>query len=170
MKTVNIKRNRGRLCGFIMGLICSTIGLHIAIIFFLTNIIGVRTFSLSGFSQEASVVIAILILLLSIINVVGAAFIRSRRIVGGVLMMAASITLFSVAVLEPFEYMFFFLTAPVGIASAVLAFIPLSDSYINKLAQRQQFKDDLQEFLELKRAERAGTIVKEQETAPDNEW
>lgn len=151
MNTINIKRNRGRLCAFIMGLICSTIGLHTAIIFCLPHIIGVRTFSLSGFSQEASVAIGILIVLLSIINVVGAALIRSRRIVGGVLMMAASVPLFSVAVLEPLEYMFFFLTAPVGIASAVLAFIPVSDSYLNKLAQKQQFEEDLREYMELKR-------------------
>lgn len=170
MNTVDIKRNRGRVCAFIMGLICSTIGLHFAIFFSLFDLIAPSHFSMSGFSQEASVVIAILILLLSIINVVGAAFIRSRRIMGGVLMMAASITLFSVAVLEPLQYMFFFLTTPVGIASAVVAFIPLSDNYINKLAQRQQFKEDLQEFLELKKAERAGTIVKEQETTLDNEW
>lgn len=170
MKTGNIKRNRGRLCAFIMGLICSTIGLHTSIIFFLPDIIGARTFSISGFSQEASVAVGILIVLLSIINVVGAAFIRSRRIVGGVLMMAASITLFSVAVLEPFEYIIFFLTAPVGIASAVVAFIPISDRYLNKLAQRKQFEEDLQEFMELKKAERTIANVNEQETAPDNEW
>lgn len=168
LNIIDIKRNRGRLCAFIMGLICSTIGLHTAIIIFLPDIIGLHTFSLPGFSQNASVAIAILILLLSIINVVGAAFIRSRRIVGGVLMMAASATLFSVAVLEPHEYIFFFLTTPVGIASAVVAFIPLSDSFLNKLAQKQQFKEDLHEFLELRKAERAKAILNEQETKQDN--
>lgn len=165
----DIKRNRGRLCAFIMGLICSTIGLHFAIFIGLFNIIDHNTFSASGFSQEASVVIAILIVLLSIINVVGASLIRSRRIVGGVLMMAACVPIFSIAVLEPFDYMFFTLTAPVGIASTVLAFIPLSDSYLSKLAQKQQFEEDLREFLEIKKAERAGAI--EIETiSPDNEW
>lgn len=165
----DIKRNRGRLCAFIMGLICSTIGLHFAIVIALIDLAGNSPFYPSGFSQEATAVISLLIMLLSIINVVGAAMIKSRRIIGGALMMAACVPIFIVAVIEPFEYTFFILTAPVGIASAILAFIPLSDSYINKLVEKEQFKEDLQEFLEIKKAERAG-VIEIETIPPDNEW
>lgn len=85
-------------------------------------------------------------------------------------MLAACVPIFSIAVLEPIGYSFFILTAPVGIASAVLAFIPLSSSYLSKLAQKQQFQEDLREFLELKKAERASTTESEHEAVQNSEW
>ena len=143
----HIKRTRGRLSAYIMGLVAAFIGMHIAIIEAITVFSGSWFFSYSDYGEKTLIILTVLIILLSALNIAGAFFIRPKRIAGGIIMLAASVPLFTVSVMDP-DFMFIMgPTSLTGIAAAILAFVPLSDGYIYNYIENMRYREELKALI-----------------------
>ena len=138
MDIAELKRSRGRLSGLIMGLIASIIGVLFALTTGLDVWVGNQYSQLSNYRDDTSTLIIILLIIISAISIVGASLVRGKRIVGGVILILTGIPLFVISVIDTTAFAPFLLTGPACIAAGILAFIPLPDTYFEKLAARQQ--------------------------------
>ena len=142
-----IKKSRGRLCAYIMGLIAAFMGMHIAAIEALTVFSGSWFYSYTDYGENTVIIIMVLVLLLSVVNIIGAFLIRPKRIAGGVIMLSASVPLFAVAVIDQDLLTIIGVTAFVGIAAAIIAFVPLSDKFIAEHIARVRYQESMKAYL-----------------------
>ena len=130
-----------------MGLISAFLGLHIAIIGALTVFSGSWFFSYTEYGKSTMNIIMALVLILSAVNIAGAFLIRSKRIAGGIMMLSASVPIFAVAVIDPDLMFILGPTSLVGIAAAIIAFIPLSDRVVAEHIERIRFQESMKAYL-----------------------
>ena len=129
-----------------MGLISAFMGMHIAIIEAITVFSGSWFFSYTNYGKDTINIIMALVLILSVINIIGAFLIRQHRIAGGVVMLSASLPVFIVSVIDP-DLMFIFApTSFVGIIAAIIAFIPLSDRFIAAHIEKVRFHENMNAY------------------------
>jgi hypothetical protein len=142
-----LKRNRGRLSGFIMGLIASIYGGLFALIIGTSILAGHQDIFFLQYDSSVATAVAILLFLTVAASIVGAGLIRAKRIVGGLIIIGASIPLFVIAVIDSAAFSILAFTSLVCIAAGILAFIPLPDSYFQKLVFRQQYHRHMEAFI-----------------------
>lgn len=142
-----LRKNRGRLCAFIMGLISSIYGLLISLITGIPLIFGDNYFGVNKYSSDTAIAIGILVILTSGVCVVGASLIRTKRNIGGILMMLTAIPLLVVSVLDSQTFSFLGIIGVVSIAAAIIAFIPLSESYWQKYIAKNQYQASFDEYV-----------------------
>ena len=148
MDIAKVKRNRGRLSGFIMGLIASIYGGLFAFIIGTSILTGHQTLFFLDYNGETATTVAILLFLTAAITIVGASLIRGKRIIGGILIIGASAPLFVISIVDSSAFSIFGFTSIICIAAGILALIPLSDSFLQKLAIKQQYHQHMAAFIE----------------------
>ncbi len=165
----HIKRTRGRLCAYLMGLISAFIGMHIAIIEALTVFSGSWFFSYTDYGKDTINIMMALVLILSAINIVGAFLIRSNRIAGGVVMLSASLPILIVSVIDPDLMFILGPTSFVGIIAAIVAFIPLSDRFVAEYIEKVRFHENMRAYFNSQIPDQQNTAVPSYLQAPDGE-
>lgn len=146
MDIAELKRTRGRLFGFIMGLIASMFGALFALIIGTSLIFGNQILFNSVYNNGVAVVVALLLFVTVAISIVGASLIRSKRIVGGLIIIGTNIPLFAISVIDPAAFSTLSVTSLVCIASGIIALIPLPSAYFEKLAARQHSSSQIEPY------------------------
>ena len=159
MDIAELKRSRGRLSGLIMGLIASIIGVLFALTTGLDVWVGNQYSQLSNYRDDTSTLIIILLIIISAISIVGASLVRGKRIVGGVILILTGIPLFVISVINTTAFIVFSVTGLACIASGILALIPLSDSYFQKLLIRQQYHGHMEAHIAQRQAEQDNDAI-----------
>ncbi len=142
-----------------MGLIASIYGGIFALIIGTAILTGHQDLFFIEYDNSSATAVAILLFLTVAISIVGAGLIRAKRIVGGIIIIGASVPLFVISVIDPAAFSIFGLTSVVCIAAGILAFIPLSDSHLQKLLIKQQYHQHMAAFVAQHRAEQEGGAV-----------
>lgn len=159
MDIAKIKRNRGRLSGFIMGLIASIYGGLFAFIIGTAILAGHQDLFFIEYDNSSATTVAILLFLTAAITIVGASLIRGKRIIGGILIIGASAPLFVVSIVDPAAFSIFGFTSIVCIAAGIIALIPLSDSFLQKLAIKQQYESHMAAFIEHQQSQQGNDAI-----------
>ena len=165
----HIKRTRGRLCAYLMGLISAFMGMHIAIIEAITVFSGSWFFSYTNYGKDTINIIIALVFILSVINIIGAFLIRQHRIAGGGVTLSASLPIFIVSVIDPDLMFIFGPTSLISIAAAVIAFIPLSDRFVAEYIEKVRFHESMKSYLNSQMPLQQAAAVPQQTKAPFKE-